>query len=75
MPPIREQVILPTVAPKPAPAPASVPVPVPQPEEPEQIVIPAMPQEIPWRFVGELYNSYILVEQGEEAFLDRKSVV
>ena len=69
LPPIREQVILPTVAPKPAPAPASVPVPVPQPEEPEQIVIPAMPQEIPWRFVGELYNSYILVEQGEEAYL------
>jgi len=28
-----------------------------------------MPQEIPWRMVGELYNSYIIVEQGEEAFL------
>lgn len=28
-----------------------------------------MPAEIPWRMVGELYNSYILVEQGEEAFL------
>ena len=28
-----------------------------------------MPKEIPWRMVGELYNSYILVEQGEEAFL------
>ena len=26
-------------------------------------------QEIPWRFVGELYNSYILVEQGEDAYL------
>ena len=36
--------------------------------EPEQIVL-EMPQEIPWRMVGELYNSYILVEQGEEAFL------
>ncbi len=33
-----------------------------------QEVLP-MPQEIPWRMVGELYNSYILVEQGEEAFL------
>ena len=29
----------------------------------------AMPQDIPWRYVGELYNSYILVEQGENAFL------
>jgi DNA mismatch repair protein MutL len=28
-----------------------------------------MPQEIPWRMVGELYNSYIIVEQGEEAYL------
>ena len=28
-----------------------------------------MPAEIPWRMVGELYNSYILVEQGEDAFL------
>ena len=28
-----------------------------------------MPQEIPWRYVGELYNSYIIVEQGEEAYL------
>ena len=37
-------------------------------EEVEQITLP-MPQETPWRFVGELYNSYIIVEQGEEAFL------
>ncbi|MBR3978094.1 MAG: DNA mismatch repair endonuclease MutL [Oscillospiraceae bacterium] len=29
----------------------------------------AMPQVQPWRFVGELYNTYILVEQGEDAFL------
>ena len=28
-----------------------------------------MPAEIPWRMVGELYNSYIIVEQGEEAYL------
>ena len=47
--------------------------PVPQPTppaepEPEQQTIP-MPEQIPWRMVGELYNSYILVEQGEEAFL------
>ena len=28
-----------------------------------------MPQEIPWRIVGELYRSYIIVEQGEDAYL------
>ncbi|MBE6958364.1 MAG: DNA mismatch repair endonuclease MutL [Ruminococcaceae bacterium] len=37
-------------------------------EEPEQTAL-EMPAEIPWRMVGELYNSYILVEQGDEAFL------
>ncbi len=36
--------------------------------EMEQIAL-EMPKEIPWRMVGELYNSYIIVEQGEEAFL------
>ena len=36
--------------------------------EPEQTALP-MPEEIPWRLVGELYRSYILVEQGDEAFL------
>jgi DNA mismatch repair protein MutL len=28
-----------------------------------------MPQETPWHLVGELFNTYLLVEQGEEAFL------
>ena len=42
--------------------------------EPEQTALPIqeelpMPKEIPWRMVGELYRSYILVEQGDEAFL------
>jgi DNA mismatch repair protein MutL len=37
-------------------------------EEMEQIALP-MPELIPWRMVGELYNSYIIVEQGEDAFL------
>lgn len=36
--------------------------------EESQISIP-MPEIAPWRVVGELYNSYILVEQGDEAFL------
>ena len=37
-------------------------------EEPEQVEL-EMPKAIEWRMVGELYNSYIIVEQGEEAFL------
>lgn len=51
----------------PAPEPAPKAEPLPQPE-PEQQALP-MPEQLPWRVVGELYNSYILVEQGEEAFL------
>ena len=75
--PVKEQVILPKAEPKPIPLPPMpekkpepvvIPVPV-QEEEPEQVVIETMPQEIPWRYVGELYNSYIIVEQGEEAYL------
>ena len=68
--PLREQVLLPRTEPvayvPAAPVPPVVP-PAPQPE-PEQTVL-AMPEEIPWRLVGELYRSYIIVEQGEEAFL------
>ena len=69
---VRESVMLPKQEPVQPVAPV---VPVPpvvtavQPEEQmEQIALP-MPQEAPWRLVGELYNSYIIVEQGEEAFL------
>ncbi len=54
--------------PAPAKAPeAPSPDPVP-PAEPEQLGLdlPARPQ---WRMVGELYHSYILVEEGDEAFL------
>ncbi|MBR2936956.1 MAG: DNA mismatch repair endonuclease MutL [Oscillospiraceae bacterium] len=67
LPPVREQVILPKATPTPISVPT--PAPIPQPEEPEQVTIPEIPKEIPWRFVGELYNSYIIVEQGEEAYL------
>ena len=43
---------------------------LPSPTEPEVLQEElAMPAEIPWRMVGELYNSYIIVEQGEDAFL------
>ncbi len=51
----------------PVTAPAPQPMPEPEPEI-VQTELP-MPEEIPWRMVGELYNSYIIVEQGEEAFL------
>ena len=67
---VNTPVILPEIPPAKAPIPP-VPEPVlPEPvqPEPEQQVLP-MPEEIPWRLVGELYNSYILVEQGEEAYL------
>jgi len=64
IPPVRESVQIPRPAPAPIPAPAPAPEP-----EPEQVVMEAVPQDIPWRYVGELYNSYILVEQGEEAYL------
>ncbi len=37
-------------------------------QEPEQQAI-SMPEVIPWRMVGELYHTYLLVEQGEDAFL------
>ena len=36
--------------------------------EPEQVEL-EMPKAIQWRMVGELYNSYIIVEQGDNAFL------
>ena len=81
-PPVRESVMKPTAVPvsstqmpKLPPLPEKKPVapsiipPVTVPEViPEQTAIP-MPEEIPWRMVGELYNSYILVEQGEDAYL------
>ena len=78
---LRETVLIPTdfpfprvhketleVPPSPAPeVPQPKPEPAPEPE-PEQTALP-MPEQIPWRMVGELYNSYIIVEQGEDAFL------
>ena len=59
--PLQETIVTPVILPK------VEEIPTPQPIL-EQEVLP-MPQEIPWRMVGELYNSYIIVEQGDEAFL------
>ena len=49
------------------PLPSSLPDP--EPEEAVEQVALEMPQAPAWRMVGELYNSYILVEEGEDAFL------
>ena len=51
--------------PMPEPTPEPVPEPVPETEQQE---LP-MPQPPQWRMVGELYRTYILVEQGDNAFL------
>ena len=83
--PLRESVMLPQISEKKAVIPPSLPpkpapeipqkaakIPSPRPpvqeEEMEQTAL-EMPKQEPWRMVGELYNSYIIVEQGEEAFL------
>ena len=72
--PLREFVTLPQLhedkpEPVPTPPPQSAAQTAP-PEEPlvEQTAL-EMPPETPWRMVGELYNTYIIVEQGEDAFL------
>ena len=69
---LRQSVTLPKIVPTPPPAPVVqvAPPPVVADAEPEMEQTQLeMPQQIPWRLVGELYNSYILVEQGEEAYL------
>jgi len=76
--PVKDTVVIPTpLSPKQTAAVSLPPLPeknaekitptMPQ-AEPEQTALP-MPKQIPWRIVGELYRSYILVEQGDEAFL------
>lgn len=62
LPPVNTQKEQPTTPPAPVP-------PIPQPQEEVEQTALDMPKEIPWRMVGELYNSYILVEQGDDAFL------
>ena len=77
---LKERIMIPTVQKAPAPAPAvelpKLPplpeiqeiTPAPVQEEPEQTVLD-MPEAAPWRLAGELFQSYILVEQGADAWL------
>ena len=71
---VKEQVMIPEIPPVPAPQPIREAIPIPAPvvpvvsEEPVQESLP-MPEAAPWRFVGELYRSYVIVEQGEDAFI------
>ena len=80
-PPLREPVLAPKgmIAPQPKaevklpplpekPPVVTKPVEIPPVPEMEQEVLP-MPAEEPWQLVGELYNTYIIVQQGEEAYL------
>ncbi len=83
--PLRDSVILPASAPprqeplppivheKPASTPPQPPCPPKQeplpPEAPMEQTSLDMPPEQDWRMVGELYNTYIIVEQGDNAFL------
>ena len=67
--PIPAQKPAPKSAPVPESAPVSVPAPAPvQASEEAQITMP-IPAAAPWRLVGELYRTYVIVEQGDDAFL------
>ena len=70
--PLRQHPILPEnnlpPAAQPVFHPMKPPVPAPQPEPEEQLELP-LPKAPQWRYVGELYRSYLIVEQGEDAFL------
>lgn len=78
--PLRESAVIPAAAeshPSHAAAPSQTETPpekaeptdLPEPTDfPEQEALP-MPPQAPWRMVGELYRCYILVEQGDDAFL------
>ena len=82
MPPLREtafapkgmlsqskaEVKLPPMPETPAAAQKQAPAKLPPAEEMEQEMLP-MPAQIPWVLVGELYDTYIIVQQGEEAYL------
>lgn len=60
----------PVSVPTPMPAPTPVPTPAPSPmSAPAVAVIGAKEQSSDWRLVGEVFNSYIIVEQGEKMIM------
>jgi len=69
--PQKAEAKLPPIPEKMPAAPKAAPQPVVEPsatQEMEQEALP-MPAEIPWQLVGELFDTYIIVQQGEEAYL------
>ena len=64
----KQEIKLPPLPDEPRIIPQPVSAPAPAEEEPEQVEL-AMPPVQDWRMVGELYNSYIIVEQGEDAYI------
>ena len=66
--PVRETLVIPGITDSISQPISSPPNPMPIPEPPEQITLD-MPKVTSWRMVGELYNSYIIVEEGDNAFL------
>lgn len=64
--PVCEPVILPSYEKAPSAPPVREAQEAPMQSEQVQLSMPEAPQ---WRMVGELYRTYILVEQGEDAFL------
>ena len=65
MPPKKEEIKLPPLPEESKSAPKAVSIPEASTVEQVELTMP----EIQWRMVGELYSSYIIVEQGEEAYL------
>ena len=64
--PVRENIVLPAAKAPDAPVPQPIAVPSEEPETQQEFNMPPVQS---WRMVGELYNTYILVEQGEDAYL------
>ena len=69
LPPVGDDahIVPPPAKPEPPALPAKPEQITPEPEMEQKTI--ALPEAPDWRMVGELYNSYIIVEQGDNAFL------
>ncbi len=65
MPQPKPEIKLPPLPPEPTPVSKAAPAPEPEMEQ-EALT---MPVAASWRMVGELYNSYIIAQQGEDAYI------